>query len=225
MSAQGGLSGAPANFEIEMPAGGKLPLQTIEEVDLIEESRDRYLGDFKITQQSDKLAVGSLLVLHLEVFRAQQRINGMEPEVDANGVPTGLYKRSNIKGTDRTAAFNILLKSQQEIRDLEKSLGIDKKTRDAGGQYDVQSYVDTVKGAAREYGIHLSKRYVRYEKFVRELRVKLRMLDNLDAEDLQQENLTPDTVFAFIRAELVALEDADKKFAHEKGKLIVGRVR
>jgi SHS2 domain-containing protein len=220
-----GLAQAVSNFEVELPAGGKLHLQTIDEVELFETSRDRYLGDYKITNQSDKLAVGNLLLLQVEAFRAAQRLNGMEPELDPNGVPTGRYMKVTIKAQDRTAALGVLMKTRESIADTEKALGIDKKTRDQGGQYDVSTYIQGAKSAAREFGVHLSKRYVAYVTFVMELRTQLRMLRQLDAEDLMEMKLTPETLLEWCWQELSKLEEADKKFAHEKGKLIVGRVR
>lgn len=220
-----GMSKAVVNFEVELPAGGKVPLQTIEEVEVFEAARDSYLHDFRIQHHSDKLAIGSLIMMHLEVFRNQQRLNGMEAEVDAAGVPTGRYVKAQMKPTDKTAALSVLLKVQGEIRDAEKALGVDKKTRDAGGQHEVRDYIGEVKSAAEIWGVHLSRRYQAYDAFARALRVKIHMLDNLDAEDLQHENISVDTILGFCRASLERLVEADKKFAAEKGRLIVGRVR
>jgi hypothetical protein len=221
----GGLPGQPQNFEVELPGGGKLQLATIDEVELFETSRDKYLHDYRITAQSDRLAIGNALLMHLENFRAQQRINGMEPELDPAGVPTGRYVKAKVSSQDRTAALNVLLKTSQEIREIEKSMGIDKKTRDQGGQYDVATYISAMKSGAREFGIHLSRRYKEYDRVCMEARVKLRMLENLDPEDLASENLSTDTFCDWMRGQLQVLEAADVKFAHEKGKMIVGRVR
>src|SRR4051794_26404693 len=121
------MPSAPSNFEVELPAGGKLQLATIDEVDLFEESRDKYLHDYRITAQSDRLIVGNVLMMHLENFRAQQRINGMEPEFDPAGIPTGRYVKAKVGQQERTAALNVLLKTSGEIREIEKALGIDKK--------------------------------------------------------------------------------------------------
>jgi hypothetical protein len=220
-----GMSQAPSNFEVDLPGGGKLPLQTIDEVDVFEESRDRYLHDYAIKNQSDRLAVNHMLILTLEAFRASQRINGMEPELDPSGVPTGRYKTAKVSGQERAASLNVLIKTRESIADTEKSLGIDKRTRDQGGQYDVATYIEGAKKGAREFGIHLSKRYVAYVTFVKALRTQMRMLRNLDGEDLAEMRMSPETVLEWAWNELDKLDEADKKFAHEKGRLIVGRVR
>lgn len=221
----GGMAQPPQNFEVELPGGGKLNLQTLEEVEAFEDSRDQYLSDYKLTNQSDRLAVNAMLILHMEAFRAAQRLNGMEAEVDANGIPTGRYKKVEVKGQDRAAALSILIKTRESIADTEKSLGIDKRTRDQGGQFDVSTYIGGAKQGAREYGVHLSKRYIAYVGFVMALRTQLRMLRQLDAEDLAEMRLSADSLLEWEWNELMALEAVDQKFAHEKGRLIAGLVR
>lgn len=220
-----GMAQPPQNFEVELPGGGKLHLQTLDEVEAFEESRDRYLSDYKLTNQSDRLAVNTMLTLHMEAFRAAQRLNGMEAEVDANSVPTGRYKKVEVKGQDRASALTVLIKARESVAETEKSLGIDKRTRDQGGQYDIATYIGGAKQAAREYGVHLSKRYMAYVTFVMALRTQHRMLRQLDSEDLAEMRLTPESLLDWIWNELVKLEEVDKKFAHEKGKLIAGLVR
>lgn len=221
----GGLAQPPVNFEVEMPGGGRMTLQTIAEVEVFEDAREAYLRDFQISHHSDKLAIGSLLLMHLEIFRNQQRLNGMEPELGPNDVPTGRYVATQVNRTEKQAVLSVLLKMQAEIRDAEKALGVDKKTRDSGGQYDTKAYVAALRDGAGEWGLHLSRRYMAYDAFARALRVRLRMLDTLDPEDLQHENITEATILSYCRASLTKLEEADKKFAHEKGRLIVGKVR
>jgi hypothetical protein len=223
---QSGMAPAAAtNFEVELPAGGKLPLLTIDEVEFFEESRDRYLSDYAIRNQSDRLAVNHMLILSVESFRASQRINGMEPELDPAGVPTGRYIKGKVSGTDRAASLNVLIKTRESIADTEKQLGIDKKTRDQGGQYDVATYIEGAKKGAREFGVHLSKRYIAYTSFVKALRTQMRMLRQLDNEDLVEVHLSKESLLDWAWNELDKLEEIDKRFAHEKGRLIVGRVR
>jgi hypothetical protein len=226
VASQTGMAPAAAtNFEVELPGGGKLPLQTIDEVEVFEESRDRYLSDYSIRNQSDRLAVNHMLILSIEAFRASQRINGMEPELDPAGVPTGRYIKGKVTGTERAAALNVLIKSRESVADTEKQLGIDKKTRDQGGQYDVATYIEGAKKGAREFGVHLSKRYIAYTFFVKALRTQLRMLRQLDAEDLVEARLSKESLLEWAWNELDKLEEIDKRFAAEKGRLIVGRVR
>lgn len=218
-------SGVPTNYEVELPAGGKLHLLTMDEVELFEKSRDRYLHDFKLTAQSDLLAVSNMLVLTVESFRAAQRVNGMEAELDASNVPTGRYVSTKVSGQDRSSALSIMMKTRESIAETEKQLGIDKRTRDQGGQHDVDAYVQACKSAAREFVVHLSRRYKAYDEFVMTLRTQVRMLKTLDNEDLMLMGLSKDSLIDWIWNELSGLEAVDKKYANEKHRLFIGKIR
>jgi hypothetical protein len=183
----------------------------------------RYIDAYNLAEQNDLLTLGAILSQQLVIFRAQQDLNGMEPELDDMDVPTGRYRKAK-KPRDATAAANTITRASAEIRELEKQLGIDKKTREAGGQHTVIDYVKTLKGAAREYGVHLSKRVKEYERVCMEARWRLRLLANGDAEDLGYHDLSPEKFCDWMRGELAVLEDVDKRFAKEKGKLFVGRL-
>jgi hypothetical protein len=213
----------PVDFEVDLPAGGKLLLHSLEEVDLWEESSKRYVQDYQLAQQNDLLLLGAILSQQLAMFRAQQRMNGMKPKLDDQGIPTGQYVRSELKVNEMGAAQSTIVKASTEIRELEKALGIDKKTREAGGAHTVQNYVGTLKQAARQYGIHLSKRMKEYERVMMEARWRLRLLRNGDPEDRSYHKLTPQSVCDWLEGELAVLEDVDKKYAREKHAVIVGR--
>jgi hypothetical protein len=218
-------SHTPARFTVDLPAGGKLQLHSVDEVELWEQSAARYVKDYALRQQNDLLSLGAILSQVLAQFRAQQRMNGMTIERDGNGSPTGRYLQKEPSIQEMSAAQSTITKAQEEIREIEKSLGIDKKTREAGGQHTVANYVMTVKEAAREYGIHLSRRLLAYEKFTMELRWKLRVLRQADAEDRNYHNLTDATLISWAEDELARLEEVDKKYAREKGRIFVGRLR
>jgi hypothetical protein len=135
----------PLAFEVDLPAGGKLSLRTQEEVDMWEELSQKYIRDYALSKTNDLALLGVLLSQHLTVFRAQQRANGMEPELDAAKVPTGRYKVVQMSKQDQGAAQNTITKAAEQIQQLEKSLGIDKKSREAGGEHKVGEYVRTLK--------------------------------------------------------------------------------
>jgi hypothetical protein len=213
----------PPDFEVDLPAGGRLMLHSLEEVDLWEESAKRYMQDYQLTQQNDLLLLGAVLSQQLAMFRAQQRMNGMAPKLDDKGVPTGQYVRKELKVNDMGAAQSTIIKASTEIRELEKALGIDKKTREAGGAHTVQNYVGTLKAAARQYGIHLSKRMREYERVMMDARWRLRLMRNGDAEDRAYHKLTPQTVCDWLEGELAKLEELDKQYAREKHAVFVGR--
>jgi hypothetical protein len=199
-------------------------LHSVDEVDLWEESAQRYVNDYQLSQQNDLLLLGAILSQQLAMFRAQQRMNGMAPKLDDKGLPTGDYKRQEVKVSDLSAAQSTITKASIEIRELEKTLGIDKKAREAGGTHTVQNYVSTLKEAARTYGVHLSKRMQEYEKVMMDMRWRLRLLRNGDPEDRNYHRLTPQSVLDHLEKELERLEELDKTYAKEKHRVFLGRV-
>jgi hypothetical protein len=211
------------NFEVDLPAGGRLMLHSVAEVDLWEESSKRYMQDYQLNQQNDLLLLGAILSQQLAMFRAQQRMNGMTPKVDDKGQPTGEYVRKELKVNEMGAAQSTIIKASTEIRELEKALGIDKKTREQGGAHTVQNYVLTLKKAARQYGVHLNQRMQAYEKVMMDARWKLRLLRNGDPEDRSYHKLTPQALCDWLEEELTKLEEVDKQFAKQKASVFVGR--
>jgi hypothetical protein len=139
-------------------------------------------------------------------------------------MPTGRYDRKELKVADMSAAQSTIMKASAEIRELEKALGIDKKTREAGGTFTVQNYIRTLKEAAREYGIHLSKRVQAYEDVAMEARWRLRLLRQGDAEDRAYHDISEKTICKWLEEQLGHLEEVDKEFAREKGKIFAGRL-
>lgn len=203
---------------------GILQVQSAEEVALWEKSAERYIEDYQLSKTNDLVLLSAILQQQLILFRAQRRINGMKPETDPSGVPTGRYVMEELESDEIAGLTKILNTATGEIRSLEKALGIDKVTREAGGQVSVTNYLRTLKTAAHLRGIHVSKRFVAYEGFANQLRTMLRMNSNLDPEDRAYHDLTPEKILQWCADELGKLEELDKRFAHEKGKLYVGKL-
>lgn len=218
------MTGVPDNFEVELPGGGMMYLQSAEEVELWRKSSAKYVEDYHLTKMNDLVLVGAILQQQVTLFRAQRNLNGMKPELDNAGVPTGRYVQAEVDADDVNAYMRILNTAADQIQKIEKSLGIDKVTREAGGTVSVSNYLMTLKKAAHERGIHISKRVIRSEGFINDLRWRLRVLYNADAEDRAYHNITPDAILEWCNEQLVELEDIDKRFAREKGKVFVGKL-
>jgi hypothetical protein len=222
--ASGNKTGSQANpLEVELPAGGKLALQTVEEVDMWDRTAAKYRGDYALSKTNDLILVGAILTQNLAMFRATQAINGMEPQLN-NGVPTGQYVHKPVKATDAAKYQRMILEAAKEIRELEKSLGIDKKTRDAGGGDSIAGYLGSLKIAGRQLGVHITKRTKAYEEFAMEMRWRIRVLRHGDDEDRLHHGITEDSIIGFAETRLAELEQIDKDFANQKGKMFVGKL-
>lgn len=213
-----------AKFDVELPGGGNMHLQSAEEVDLWQLSAARYIEDYHLVKTNDLVLLGAILQQQITMFRAQRALNGMQPQLDAQGVPTGHYIVVELDADNMAKYQRMLNEASTQIKAHEKHLGIDKVTREQGGTVSVESYLRTLKKAAHERGIHISKRFLRHEKFANELRTMLRMFRNLDAEDRAYHDLTEEKILTWCSDQLAEIEELDKTFAHEKGKLYVGKL-
>jgi hypothetical protein len=211
-------------FEVELPSGGKMFLQSAEEVALWEQSHERYVEDYHLTKTNDLVLVGAILQQQVTLYRAQCALNGVEAELDNAGVPTGRYKQHKLDADETDKFLRMLNEATKQIQTIEKALGIDKVSREAGGAVTVENYLRTLKRAAHDRGIHISKRVIAYEQFCMDLKTRLRILKNADAEDRNYHDITPERVLAWATEQLDALEEVDKKFAREKGKVYIGKL-
>lgn len=212
-----------SQLEVELPAGGKIHLLDSEEVDLWVTLSQRYQNDYKLKKVNDLTSLGTLLMHHLALFRAQRALSGIQPQYDDEDLFTGI-ERVKVTPSDAAGYSMEINRSSKEIREMEKVMGIDKKSRDAAGDQDVPNYLKRLKAFGREMGIHISKRVHAYEEFVNELRWRVRLEQNGDPEDKQYEECTPELILRWARGELDKLAEIDKQFAEEKQKLVVGKL-
>lgn len=208
-------------FTVELPAGGTLNLQSADEVEIYSTASERYREDYHLSKQNDLLLLGSLLQWQLIMYRAQVAMNPT-PKLDRAGDPTGEFEAVSEKAM--AAAQKMLMQATDQVQRIEKALGIDKVSRESGGQYTLPEYIRTLKRAAHERGIHISKRFKEHESFVNEMRWRIRLLRNGDEEDRAYHAVTADSIVDFAERRLSEIEDMDRKFAKEKGRMFVGKL-
>jgi hypothetical protein len=192
-----------SQFDVELPGGGSLELKDADEVNLWNTTGDRYVRDYAITKQNDLVLLGAILSQNLAMYRAQRDLIDPKKAGPAQG---------------------IIIKAATEIRELEKALGIDKKTREQGGQHTVANYLTLLKKAAHEKGVHIAERVEAYEDFAMELRWRIRLLRNGDEEDRRYHGVSEREICEWAEQKLGELEEVDKRWAHQKGRVFVGRI-
>jgi hypothetical protein len=149
----------------------------------------------------------------------------MEPEVDARRRAHGPLRDAELDSDDATATSE-LCEGVSEIRAIEKALGIDKVSRESGGQHTVDNYLRTLKKTPRMSAASTSrKRVLAYEAFVNGLRLatprptqRRRRGPRLPRPDARE---APGVVR---RTSWRRWSRSDKKFAREKGKIFVGKL-
>lgn len=212
------------SFPVDLPAGGRIQLHSSDEVDLFDRSKKKYVEDYHLGKTNDLVLLGAILQNQIVLYRAQRKINGEEIVFDAQGVSTGQYKVVPVEGDSMYGAMRLITQASEQIMKLEKALGIDKVAREAGGAHNIADYITMLKKAAHARGLHISKRTLAYEAFVGEARWRVRIWKNADAEDKQYHGLTSDAILEWQFDEFAKLEEIDKKFAREKGRVFIGKL-
>ena len=214
----------PADFTVDQPAGGKIILRSQEEVDYYNETAKAYMEDYRLVRISEKVLLGAILAQVITIYRAQLELVGLKPKRDTSGVPTGEYEEVKLSAPDRNGLQKQIGEATKEIRDTEKNLGIDKKSRDAGGGETTANYIATLKKAAHRMGVHINRRLHLYEEFAMQLRWRLRLLRVGDDEDKRYHNISEENICRWSENVLKQLEDFDKKFAKDQAKLFGGKL-
>lgn len=212
-------------FIAELPAGGTIHLQSEDELNHWNELKTGFQRDYRLIKVNDLTNLGTLLIHHMTLFRAQRRLAGMEPQIDDEGLPTGRFTKVEVKDADRTRAIKEITEASKEIRNTEAAMGIDKKSREASGPQTMVSYIETMKRLAHDYGVHINQRVQALEEFRGELSWRVRLEQQGDVEDKAYMEATPEQILAWIRAELAKLEESDKEFAEHQALVMGGRGR
>lgn len=190
-------------FEVELPHGGKLPVRDEHEVVMWNSTMRRYIADYKLTKANDLVLLGSILSQILAMYRAQRDL--ADPKKAAS-------------------AQVVITKAAGEVRAGEKALGVDKASREKGGQQTLADYLQNLKKAAYEKGVHISERVTEYERVMMEARWKIRLLRNGDPEDRAYHHISEKAIINWLEQELATLERKDKQWRREKGAIFTGRL-
>lgn len=197
--------------KVELPAGGHLDVSDEDEVELWNETARRYVEDFDLVRTNDLQHLGVLLHHTLTIYRAQRTIAAemSKPEDDQ-------------KDAVITRANSQILKASEQQQQIEKVLGIDKKSRESGGAQNLKEYLARAKRAAHAKGLRISERVLWTEALIAELSWRVRLLDNGDDEDRMYHHVSETTIIDYLRARLAEYEDKEQEWAREHGAIVVG---
>lgn len=214
----------PEAFSVELFGGGEIFLQSAQELSRWSTLAKRYTEDYRLTKTNDLALLDLVLQQHILSFRAQNALNGMIAVLDANDLPTGRYRYDPPSKADAERSQKSMVDASKEIRALEKVLGIDRSSRESQGGHTVDEYLKALKTAGNEYGVHIVERVKKFEQFVMDMRWKVRLEENGDDEDKRYHDCTPEGIVRWAREELEKLEQVDRDYAAQKGKLWVGKL-
>jgi hypothetical protein len=213
-----------SGFEVEQPGGGKLILRSEEEVNYYNSMAKAYMEDYRLVRVSEKVLLSALLAQAIAIYRAQVELVGLKQKFDNEGVPLDEYEKVTLTANESSGLRKNIGEATKEIREIEKSLGIDKKSRDAGGAETTANYVTLLKKAAHRFGVHIHRRLKLYEEFAMQMRWRLRLLRNGDAEDKRYHDISEEKICAWAENVLKQIEAFDKKFAKDQANVFGGKL-
>lgn len=183
---------------VRLPSGGAHYVHE-REVGYFNERRDRYQKDNHFTnvsdlQDLDRLIVAELLVQRWGTWVSQKRDYWAEA-VDENALSKQIKDYSG------------------EIRQLKKSLGLDKETRDkVKGEDSVDAYIRALRQRAHEFGVMRNEQSAKSIELWQQLVGLLTLYGNCTADERIEQHCTPEEIInwlnEFARPQFDAIDEA-----------------
>lgn len=161
---------------VVLPSGAKFFVHETE-VSYFNERVKKYQSDNHFTNMSDlqdldRLVMEELLVWRWGMWLSQKRDYWGEP-VDENSWQKAVKDHS------------------AEIRQLKKSLGLDKETRDkTKGEGSVDAYLNSLRARAKEFGVMRNEQASKAIELMMQVKALVTLYDNCDEQERAEQHIT-----------------------------------
>ena len=180
---------AAGALTVELPSGDEFTVMSQDEVDWVETTTARYVSQFAFENALDLNMLDRCVqseLLHWRVSRWCAR----GKDYDEHVVILEEWRE-------------FLVKTSQEIRQMQKALGVDKVTREKlRGDGSVHVYLAQLRERAGHFGVNRSNQLERALTLVMELRTLVTMHDNCTPDERARFKISPDTILEWIRTTL-----------------------
>ena len=152
------IEARPTRFKVKNLTGQEIPLLSNIEKNFYIEARDKYLAEFKFTVASDLRALDRLLLLEVQMYRAQWFLSaGCD------------YQYVDLDPAEEVALRRTVKEASAQIQEIQKDLGLIKSTRDKEQADSVGAYITKLKLAAKAHGIKRERELGRALELTHEL--------------------------------------------------------
>lgn len=135
-----------ARHKVTSLTGQEIQLLSPIEKTYYAEARDKYLAEFTFTVASDLRSLDRLLLLEVQMYRAQWYLAAHS---DYQGVDLDPAEEVSLRRTVKEAA--------SQIQEIQKDLGLVKSLRDKEAADSVGAYITQLKIAAKAHGVKRQK--------------------------------------------------------------------
>lgn len=197
-----GLNDQEGMVPVALPSGGLFKVHD-SEFQYFKSRADKYLSDNDFHNVSDFQDVDRLLILELLCHRwglwiSTQRDYWNDP-VDENTLQKSLKDHST------------------EVRQLKKSLGLDRETREKlRGEDSVENYLARLRQRALHFGYMRNKQAASAIEMLMELRSIVTLHDNCDERERIEQGCTIDQIMIWFREQFAEFDQIDADFRKEQ---------
>lgn len=172
-------------FQVELPSGALIGVPTEEEAAHLTLTVERYQDQYALENVSDLAEVDRCLCLELQMHRNQ----------------VWLARRSDYDGkaVDENALQQRSKESSAEIRQIKKTLGIDKVARDRQtGRGSTHQYISDLLGRARRFGLMRNQQAAKSIELAMELISLVTVHRNANEKERRMLRCTEDDIIEWI---------------------------
>lgn len=196
------------DIPVTLPSGATFQVQTAKESDYLQDLIKRYLTDNHFVNVSDIQDIDRMLVFELMIHRWSLWVSQARD-----------YWNNDINAKTYSDMIN---DASREVRQLKKSLGVDKSTRDkTRGDDSIAALWANLLQRAKEFGYLRNEQMVQTITSFQRLKAILTFYDNADEIERKENACEMHDVLQVLRDELVKFDQLDEKFRHTQQKLWV----
>lgn len=188
---------------VMLPSGGLFNVHD-KEVQWFNDRRTKYLQDNHFTNISDLQDLDRLLTTELLVWRwsiwVSQKSDYWGDPIDENAWQKAIKEHS------------------AEIRQLKKSLGLDKESRDKQkGEGSPAHYLENLRERAKHFGYMRNEQSNKAIELFQQLKALLVLHDNCDEQEQIEQKITAEEFLSWIRETAIPeFDEIDEKFRSEQ---------
>lgn len=175
-----------AGLPVTLPSGAQFYVLTQDEVDYVNDRVTRYLKDNHFINVSDLQDVDRMVTMEVLVHRwtlwVSRQKDYWDDDIDEKAFRASINDYST------------------EVRQLKKSLGIDKLTRDKQrGDDSVTEYLAQLRIRAKEFGVMRESQLNKALELFNQLKMLVTLHDNTDETEKREMRCTTDDVLEWLR--------------------------
>lgn len=191
------------------PSGGTFYVLTLDEEAYYNDRASRYMTDGRYTFVSDLQVVDQILITELFIWRW-----GLWISMDED------YFGDPIERDKLQASLNNYLK---EVRQLKKSIGMDKTSREAARGDNISEYWDDLRRRAKEFGVMREDQLTKALTLFMELDALVTKHENYNERERHEYELTMEDVFKWIKEVAIPeFKEIDNHFRANQQRFWVG---